>query len=43
MNTVEYKGYSALVKCHNCTRVFDLTTDADAEEWYWGHDCEMAA
>jgi len=34
---------SALAKCANCARVFDLTTDDDAEEFYYGHDCEVAA
>ena len=26
--------------CVECGRVFDLTNDVDADEWYNGHDCE---
>lgn len=26
--------------CPECGRVFDLTDEADAEEWSYGHDCE---
>jgi hypothetical protein len=27
-------------KCEECSRVFDLLDKVDAEEWYYGHDCE---
>jgi hypothetical protein len=27
-------------KCVECDRVFDLMDEAEAEEWYYGHDCE---
>lgn len=27
-------------KCPECERVFDLLDEEDAEEWYYGHDCE---
>ena len=27
-------------KCAECPRVFDLTEEEDAEEFYYGHDCE---
>lgn len=27
-------------ECVECNRVFDLTNDDDAGEWYYGHDCE---
>ena len=27
-------------KCVECDRVFDLLDEAEAEEWYYGHDCE---
>lgn len=27
-------------QCPECGRVFDLTDEADAEEWTYGHDCE---
>jgi hypothetical protein len=26
--------------CAECSRVFDLLDDTDAQEWYYGHDCE---
>lgn len=26
--------------CEECGRVFDLTDEDDASEWYYGHDCE---
>lgn len=29
-------------KCVECGRVFDLTDELDAEEWTYGHDCEVA-
>lgn len=28
------------VQCPECGRVFDLLDENDAEEWYYGHDCE---
>ena len=28
-------------RCHECNRVFDLLNDADAQEYYYGHDCEV--
>lgn len=28
------------VTCPECSRVFDLTLEEDAEEWSFGHDCE---
>ena len=30
-----------MVKCVECDRVFDLLNDDDANEWYYGHDCEV--
>lgn len=27
-------------RCCECNRVFDLTDEDDASEWYYGHDCE---
>lgn len=27
-------------KCVECQRVFDLTDEEQASEWYYGHDCE---
>tara|TARA_R110000824_G_scaffold86453_6_gene213882 strand:+ start:2253 stop:2564 length:312 start_codon:yes stop_codon:yes gene_type:complete len=29
-----------MVKCPECDRVFDLSDETDADEWYHGHDCE---
>ena len=26
--------------CQECERKFDLTDETQAEEWYYGHDCE---
>ena len=28
-------------QCIECKRVFDLLDETDAEEWNYGHDCEM--
>jgi len=28
-------------KCVECGRVFDLYNETDAEEWEFGHDCEV--
>jgi hypothetical protein len=28
-------------RCPECMRTFDLTNEADAEEFYYGHDCEV--
>lgn len=28
-------------KCPECNRVFDLTDPTDADEWAYGHDCEV--
>jgi len=27
-------------QCVECGRVFDLLREADALQWYYGHDCE---
>jgi DNA-directed RNA polymerase subunit RPC12/RpoP len=29
------------VKCVECNREFDLIDEDDAQEWYYGHDCEV--
>lgn len=31
---------SSKAKCPECNRVFDLTNEEDAGEFYYGHDCE---
>jgi len=37
----ERKRKARLTKtCAECSRVFDLTNEIDAEEFYYGHDCE---
>jgi len=28
-------------KCTECERIFDLTDEEDADEYYYGHDCEV--
>jgi hypothetical protein len=30
-----------MTQCVECGRVFDLANDADASEWFAGHDCEV--
>lgn len=27
-------------RCVECRRIFDLLDENDANEWYYGHDCE---
>ena len=27
-------------KCVECDRVFDLRDEDEANEWFYGHDCE---
>ena len=28
-------------RCVECGRRFDLFDEVDAEEWFYGHDCEQ--
>ena len=28
-------------KCRECLRVFDMRIWLDAQEWFYGHDCEV--
>jgi hypothetical protein len=30
----------SIKKCVECDRVFDLTIDADRDDFFFGHDCE---
>lgn len=30
-----------LAKCVECGRMFDLLDETDANEWSYGHDCEV--
>ena len=32
---------STKARCIECSRVFDLLNDNDANEWAYGHDCEV--
>jgi ribosomal protein S26 len=38
--TVYEQGMRLAVQCQECGRRFDLTNQNDAEEYYYGHDCE---
>lgn len=29
------------VTCPDCSRVFDLWIEEDADEWFYGHDCVL--
>lgn len=31
---------STIMVCMECWRSFDLTVEDDAQEFYYGHDCE---
>lgn len=33
-------AYTDSATCPECEREFDLFDLADAEEWFYGHDCE---
>jgi hypothetical protein len=35
------KDIKSQVRCAECSRVFDLTNEDDANEFYYGHDCEV--
>jgi len=35
-----WKIMELIVKCEECEREFDLLSEDDAQEWYYGHDCE---
>lgn len=28
-------------RCPECGRIFNVMDGPDAEEWYYGHDCEV--
>lgn len=34
-----YPLYYTATKCVECGRVFDLSHENDADEFYYGHDC----
>ena len=29
-----------ILRCRECDREFDLLDEDQADEWYYGHDCE---
>jgi hypothetical protein len=31
-----------MVRCSECNRMFDLLDKTDANEYYYGHDCEVS-
>lgn len=33
-------SHQATTECSECDRIFDLRNEVDAEEWFYGHDCE---
>jgi hypothetical protein len=33
---------STKARCGECGRVFDLFNENDANEWFYGHDCEVS-
>jgi hypothetical protein len=33
--------YNSTARCPECFRVFDLMNEVDAQEYYYGHDCEV--
>jgi len=40
--TVEQVGFTATRVCVECDRAFNLFDADDANEWFYGHDCEAA-
>lgn len=40
VSVTQRKGVNAVRLCKECGRVFDLLDAVDADEWYYGHDCE---
>ncbi len=32
--------FLTMIECPECGRVFDITNEEDASEYYNGHDCE---
>ena len=35
-----YLRVDSVSRCVECDRSFDLLDAVDAEEWFYGHDCE---
>lgn len=37
---MEQKRVECLRQCVECERIFDLADEQQAQEWFYGHDCE---
>jgi hypothetical protein len=37
---IKLVSVTSKVTCAQCGRLFDLTVEEQASEWYYGHDCE---
>lgn len=40
MNEKQTFASHTKAKCVECGRVFDLRDEDEANEWFYGHDCE---
>jgi len=40
-NTAAMRKAGLVRECVECRRVFDMFNEIDAEEWHYGHDCEV--
>lgn len=40
-NTPAMQKWGLAHTCVECGRVFDMFDETDAEEWHYGHDCEV--
>ena len=41
MNELMSVASHSKAKCKECKRVFNLRNEADSDEWFYGHDCEV--
>jgi hypothetical protein len=39
-DTSQPRIFAKHVLCIECGRDFDLSSEDDSDEWYYGHDCE---
>jgi hypothetical protein len=42
MNELTSVTSHSKAKCKECKRIFDLHNETDADEWFYGHDCEAS-
>lgn len=42
INITSITRVKSTIRCMECERVFNLLDEDDANEWYYGHDCEVA-